>query len=142
MKEVYKQFSKIVSDAGLELGITVRDTNVISSTDKDTRQFAQLALETCQDLLSRFPWKVFIGDDPWVKKADGTYSYQLLVDTDTPLFDGRIVTDGTKWRYLFAKGLTYSEVFRAYEKRINDFAFNYNGDKVIDTNNDARSFGI
>lgn len=134
MKEVFKPFGTLVEDVGIELGITVKGQNILSSTDKDTLQIGRQIIETCQDVLNRFPWRVKIGDDPWVLKEDGSYAFALTDDTDTPLFDSRVLTDGAKWRYLNAKGLTYSEPFRFYEKRIYDFAFNFNGDRVVDTN--------
>lgn len=139
MKEIFEQFSKIVEDTGLEVGLVLKTTNVIASTDRDTKQFSRLAIETCKDLLARFPWRISIGDDPWVKKDDGTFVYELSDDTDTPMFDSRIIKDGVKWRYLSAKGLTYAEPFRFYEKRINDFGYFYNGYKVVDTNENART---
>ena len=134
MKEEYQQFSQIVYTIGVELGLSLAAQQVISSTDKDTRQIASLIIATSRDLLTRFPWRRSIGDDPWVMTDTGDYNYVLENDTDTPMFDARTLIEGGKWRYLSGKGLTYGEVFRAYEKRINDFAYFYNGDSVVDTN--------
>lgn len=136
MRELYKEFSELVSDIGAEVGVSVRTQNVIASSDRDARQIANMIIATCEDLIQRFPWRRRIGDDPWVLKQDGTYTYNLQDDTDTPMFDSRLIIHGGKWRYLYAKGLTYGETFRVYEKRINDFAYFYNGtDVIIDTNN-------
>jgi hypothetical protein len=44
---------------------------------------------------------------------------------------------GAKWRYMNSKGFTYDEIFRAYEKRIYDFAFDYNSGEMVNTNADA-----
>lgn len=46
---------------------------------------------------------------------DGSFKATLTADTDTFRIDENIVTLGTKWRFLKAKGLDYSEEFRSYE---------------------------
>ena len=133
MKEIFHTFSDIVQTIGTELGIVVAGQDILSSSDKDTKQFGTLVIATCQDLLSRFPWRLTIGDNPWVMSTDGNYKFKLELDTDTPLLDSRLIIEGTKWRYLNSKGYTYSEQFRFYEKRINDFAFLHHGNNVVDT---------
>lgn len=135
MREVFQQFAELVTNVGVEVGVSVRTQNVIASTDKDARQIANNIIATCEDLLHRFPWRRKIGDDPWVLKEDGSYTYVLHDDSDQPMFDARLIIQGAKWRYLYGKGLTYGEAFRDYERRINEFAFFYNGiDTKVDTN--------
>jgi len=135
MREVFQQFAELVTNVGVEVGVSVRTQNVIASTDKDARQIANNIISTCDDLLLRFPWRRKIGDDPWVLKDDGSYVYQLQDDTDKPMFDARLIILGAKWRYLYGKGFTYGESFRDYERRINEFAYFFNGtDNVVDTN--------
>ncbi len=134
MKQTFEQFSIIVQNVGFDLGIVVRGQDVVASSDKDTRQIANAVIATCEDLLFRYPWKHSIGTDPWVMKADGSFTYKLISDTDTPMMDARIIKQGASWRYLSSKGFTYAEPFRGYEKRINEAAFDYNGNVVVDTN--------
>jgi len=137
MREVYESLSLIVSNVGVELGLTLTPISVMTSPDRDTRQVAALIIETCQDLLTRKPWKKIIGTNPWVLKANGMYSFDLVADNDVPQFDARIIKLGAKWRYLNSKGFTYDEIFRAYEKRIYDFAFDYNSGEMVNTNADS-----
>lgn len=137
MREVFEHLSTIVSDVGTELGLSLNILSVMTSTDRDTRQIGFLVKETCQDLLTRKPWKKIIGTSPWVLKADGTYTFDLVADNDVPQFDSRIIKLGAKWRYLNSKGFTYDEIFRAYEKRIYDFAYDYNSGEMVNTNADA-----
>jgi hypothetical protein len=134
----YKEFSKLVTDIGVDVGLTLKGVGVLSSNDKDTRQVASNIVSTCEDLLTRFPWRHAIGTDPWVMKVDGSFTDVLAEDTDTPMFDSTLLKLGGTWRYLNAKGLSYAEPFRFYEKRISDFAFLYNGHNVVDVN-DASS---
>jgi hypothetical protein len=134
MREVYESLSSIVSMIGVELGIALTPVSIMTSPDRDTRQIGALVAETCQDLLTRKPWKKIIGTNPWVLKADGTYTYDLVADDDVPQFDSRVIKLGAKWRYLNSKGFTYDEIFRAYEKRIYDFAYDYNSGEMVNTN--------
>lgn len=134
MKETYSQYSKIVFDVGVEMGIVLRTSSVKSSSDKDTRQIAQLVAVTCEDLLMRFPWSVSLGTDPWVMMESGEYTHELNNDTDIPLMDSQTIRFGAEWRYMAAKGLSYGELFRAYEVRISKAAFTYNGDNVVNLN--------
>lgn len=137
MREIFEPLSTIVDVVGIELGLTVRALNVMSSSDRDARQIGFLVSETCQDLLTRKPWKKIIGTNPWVVKFDGSTAYELLNDSDVPQFDARVIKLGTKWRYLQSKGLTYDEIFRAYEKRVYDFAYDYNAGEMVSVNADA-----
>jgi hypothetical protein len=137
MREVYESLSSVVSAVGVELGLTLTPVSIVTSPDRDTRQVGALIVETCQDLLTRKPWKKIIGTNPWVLKADGTYTFDLVADNDVPQFDSRVIKLGAKWRYLNSKGFTYDEIFRAYEKRIYDFAFDYNSGEMVNTNADS-----
>jgi hypothetical protein len=134
MREVYEPLNTIVDTVGVELGLTLNLLGIMTSTDKDSRQIGFLVRETCQDLLTRKPWKKIIGTNPWVLRNDGSLAYDLVADTDQPLFDARVIKLGTKWRFLHTKGFTYDEVFRAYEKRIYDFAYDFNSGETVDTN--------
>jgi hypothetical protein len=137
MREIYESLITIVDSVGIELGLTLTAVGVMTSSDKDTKQIGFLVSETCQDLLTRKPWKKIIGTSPWVVTLGGDLTYTLLDDSDTPQFDSRIIKLGAKWRYLQSKGLTYDEIFRAYEKRIYDFAYDYNSGEMVDTNADT-----
>jgi hypothetical protein len=134
MREVFENLVTIVGAVGVELGLSLNELNVMTSNDRDTKQVGYLTQATCEDLLTRHPWRNTVGTTPWVLKADGSYTYALAADTDIPQLDARAIKQGAKWRYLQSKGLTYDEVFRAYEKRIYDFAFDYNNNQVVNTN--------
>lgn len=138
MRETYQPLSSIVSSVGIELGLSLNPLNIMNSVDKDSRQIGFLVRETCLDLLTRKPWRKIIGTNPWVLKANQELIYDIVDDDDTPLFDSLVIKLGSKWRYLNAKGLTYDEIFRAYEKRIYDFAFDYNSGETVNLN--ANSF--
>jgi hypothetical protein len=137
MREAYEPLSTLVANVGIELGLTLNTLGVMTSVDKDARQIGYLVNETCQELLTRKPWKKILGTNPWVIKSDDTYSYDLVADSDIPLFDSRVLKLGAKWRFLNSKGLEYAEIFRAYEKRIYDFAYDYNAGEMVNTNADS-----
>jgi hypothetical protein len=137
MREVFESLNTIVDNVGVELGLTLNVLGIMASADKDTKQIGYLVNETCQDLLTRKPWKKIIGTSPWVVKADGSLAYKLTEDLDVPQFDSRVIKLGAKWRFLQSKGFTYDEIFRAYEKRIYDYAYDYNSGEMVDTNADA-----
>jgi hypothetical protein len=134
MREVYQQFSQLVIDIGKELGLSVKGQSVLSSSDRDTSQIAALIVDTCEELISRYPWRSSIGTNPPYMSGNGEPKYILELDDDIPLFDSRVLKSGAKWRYLNAKGLAYAEVFRTYETRINSFAFDRTKDKVVNEN--------
>ena len=57
--------------------------------------------------------------DKWVLAADGiTAKTTFTADDDTSIINEDILTLGTKWRFLKAKGLDYSEEFRSYESAL------------------------
>lgn len=134
MRETFENLVSIVEAVGIELGLTLNSLNVLTSVDKDTRQIGFLVGATCEELLTRSPWRNTVGTAPWVQKLDGTLDYVLKLDSDVPLFDSRVIKNGAKWRYLQSKGLTYDEVFRAFEKRIYDYAYDFNSDQTVNTN--------
>jgi len=134
LRQVYESLVTILTDVSKELGINAKTQNVLGSNDRDTIQLAKLIVESADDMLLRLPWRATIGTNPWVKKEDGSFVYQVTADTDTILIDARVLKLGTKWRYLNAKGLTYAEIFRSCEVRINAFAFNLNRGNVVDEN--------
>ena len=134
MREKYASFASIVSDVGDELGLTINPTGVLGSTDRDARQIGKLVVATTDDLITRFPWRSDLGTNPYILSAANSPQYKVMADDDIILMDSRILILGTKWRYLHAKGLTYDEEFRYYEKRIADFAFARNSGMDVDTN--------
>lgn len=138
MMQTYENVSKLVTDAAAELGIDIVQGNVMTSADKDARQLALFLKGTCDECLTMFPWRAYIGHDPWVQTANGEYKYTLDADTDTPMIDARVLMLGIRWRYLHSKGLTYNEDFRTYQMRINSFAYNHNRGRTIDTNTEIQ----
>ena len=134
MRQVFANFADIVAAVGDELGLTISSTSVLGSTDRDTKQLAKLLFATAEDVITRFPWKNDVGTNPYIVSSTGGPQYQVSADTDQILIDSRILKQGTKWRYLHAKGLTYDEEFRAYEARIAAFAFDRNSGMDVDTN--------
>lgn len=137
MREKFETLQKIVVDAADEIGLTIQTTNVVGSTDSDAKQLAKFVIATCEELLLKFPWRSFLGTDPWVKTADGSYTFELLNDTDEPLIDSRLLKLGAQWRYLHSKGMTYDEDFRTYQVRISAYAFSKNRERNIDMNNEV-----
>lgn len=134
MREIYQQFAQIVADVGKELGLTVKNQNVLGSSDRDTSQIAALVVDTCEELVTRYPWRASTGTNPPYVSGDKDPKYVLELDDDIPLFDARVIKSGAKWRYLNSKGLAYAEIFRIYETRINAFAAARVRDKVVNEN--------
>ena len=136
MKEKYETLATIVVDTASEIGINVEAQNILSSSDQDTRQLSKFVVATCEELLTRFPWKRKLGDDPWVKDSNGDFKDSLEYDDDIPLIDSRLLKLGTRWRYLHSKGFNYAEDFRAYELRRSSFAYDFNKDRPVDLLNE------
>lgn len=134
MIETYETFQTIVQDTAEEIGLTIIQNNVLTSTDTDATQLARFTIATCEELLTKFPWRHYIGNDPWVQTVDGTYKYDLVADTDTPQMDSRLIKLGARWRYLNGKGLSYAEDFRSYQLRISSFAFDKNRQMDVNMN--------
>lgn len=134
MRQIYEEFKQIVKDIGGELGIAVKALDVLGSTDQDTKQIALLIVETCDDMLCRFPWRRTIGTNPWVAYSDGSFGYKLTADDNVILIDSRVLKLGAKWRYLNTKGLKYGEVFQSCQIRIQAFSFDQNKDNVVNDN--------
>lgn len=131
MNQQFDTLVNIVKDVGSELGLTLKLTNVLSSTDNDTRQIASLVCSTAEEVMVGFPWRRMIGTDPWVVKSDGSLAKKITADNDMPLIDARVLKDGAKAAYLHAKGLTYNEEFRAYQLRKQFWAGEYNRFRTI-----------
>jgi hypothetical protein len=114
----------IVSDASLEIGITQKPvTNVVGSMDEDVSQMAALLQNVADELLIDPPYREMLADGNWlidagmvVRKARPTS------DDDVVLFDGRVVVNGLKYRFLKAKGLEYGEEQRDFLSRLNKLA--------------------
>ena len=137
MKERYQNLQKIVVDTATEIGLSIVENNLLASTDNDAKQLAQFVVASCEELLTRYPWRSRIGDDPWVMNESGEYAEELSSDTDVPLIDSRLLKLGSRWRYLHAKGLTYDEDFRKYETRISSFAFDSNQARTFNLNTEV-----
>lgn len=138
MRETYEDVQTIVADTAKEIGLTINTKNIFTSSDTDAKQLAQFVIATCEELLTKYPWRSYIGTDPWVEDANGGFKYKLENDSDTPLIDSRTLKLGTRWRWLHNKGLTYNEDFRTYQLRINSFAYDKNKTRDIDMNEEIR----
>jgi hypothetical protein len=116
--------SEVVSDASMEMGITQRPvTLVVGTSDGDIAQLAALLQNVADELLIDPPYREMLGDGNWlidagmqVRKARPT------ADDDVILFDGRVVVNGLKYRFLKAKGLEYGEEQRDFITRLNKIA--------------------
>lgn len=136
MKERYDTLQNIVKHASQEIGLNINLTGLLSSADPDANQLARFVIASAEDLLIKFPWRSYLGTDPWVKKEDGSYVEEISDDSDTPLIDARLLELGARWRYLHSKGFNYSEDFRSYELRRSTFAYHANRHRTVDTNTD------
>ena len=58
----------------------------------------------------------------YVVAANGDEKPQFTADTDTTLLSDELIVLSTKWRFLSAKGLDYSEQFRDYELELQRIA--------------------
>ena len=139
MKYRFETVTSILSTVANELGITIETTNVMASTDNDTRQLAALLVDICEDLIDDYPWNGMIGDDPWVEASNGEFKDGITADDDKPCIDARLLKLGVRWRWLHAKGLTYNEDFRAYEIRKNRFGHKQNKHRKVDMNAQFRN---
>lgn len=54
----------------------------------------------------------------WAKSNTGTPQPKFLADTDTSFLDEELITLGTTWRFLRAKGLDYAEEMETYEREV------------------------
>lgn len=122
----------IVSQASLEIGITLRPvTAVTGSLDQDIIQMWSLLEAVADELLLDEPYRTTLGDGFWVLGADGTPKSSATEDDDIILFDGRLAIDGLKFRFLAAKGLEFGEQMRDFTNRLNKLAGQANA-RVID----------
>jgi len=55
----------------------------------------------------------------WVKKADGTYSNSMALDTDEPVLDPQAIILGIKWRAWQIKGMDYGSMQQEYLDYVN-----------------------
>lgn len=138
MIQTYENVSEIVMSVASELGIDIVSGNVMTSSDKDAKQLARFLVGTCEEALQLYPWRAYLGNDPWVKTASGEFKHKLDNDTDVPLIDSRVLKLGTRWRYLHSKGLTYAEDFRSFQLRINSFAYDKNRGRTVDMNTEVK----
>lgn len=57
----------------------------------------------------------------WLLNAAGTvYKEFITANDDVPVLDADLVLAGLKWRSLQRRGLSYGELFTAYERRVTD----------------------
>lgn len=123
---------QIVSQASLEVGITLRPVNAVAgSQDQDIVQMAALLSAVADEVLLDEPYRVSLGDGIWLEAADGTPKPLPTADDDVVLFDGRLAIDGLKFRFLAAKGLEFGEQMRDFTNRLNKLAGRVNA-RVID----------
>jgi hypothetical protein len=58
----------------------------------------------------------------WLEYNDGinpvSYKYLITRNTDTPLLDDMLLIFGLVWKYRDAKGFTFDEHYRTYERRL------------------------
>jgi hypothetical protein len=122
----------IVSQASLEIGITLRPVSAVTgSLDQDVVQMGSLMQAVADELLLEEPYRHTLGDGFWVIGADGTPKKYPTHDTDIVLFDTRLAIDGLKYRFLAAKGLEFAEAMRDFTVRLNKLAGRVNG-RVLD----------
>ena len=126
------QLRDIVSQASLEIGITLRPVSAVTgSLDQDIVQMASLMQAVADELLLEQPYRDTLGDGVWVTDSAGVPKRYPTADTDIVLFDTRLAIDGLKWRFLAAKGLEFAEQMRDFVSRLNKLAGRVNG-RVLD----------
>jgi len=122
----------IVSQASLEVGITLRPVSAVTgSLDQDIVQMASLMQAVADELLLEEPYREQLGDGFWIVGADGTPKRYPTADTDIVLFDTRLSITGLKYRFLAAKGLEFAEAMRDFIVRLNKLAGRANA-RVLD----------
>lgn len=125
-------FKEIVSQASMEVGITLKPVNsVLGSQDQDVVQMGALLNAVADELLINEPYQVTLGDGLWVLGVDGELKASPTDDGDFVLFDGRLAIDGLKFRFMQAKGLEFGEQMRDFTARLNKLAGRANG-RVLD----------
>jgi len=122
----------IVSQASLEIGITLRPVQAVAgSQDQDIIQMGALINAVADEVLLEEPYRVTLGDGFWVLSSTGVPKSAASADDDIILFDGRLAIDGVKLRFLQAKGLEFGEQMRDFTSRLNKLAGRVNG-RVLD----------
>jgi hypothetical protein len=113
----------IVSDASLEIGITLKPVSTVaSSNDQDIVQMLALLSTVADEVLLEEPYKYILGDEVWCTDKDGKPKEKPTTDTDLILFDKRLAINGLKYRFLKAKGLEFGEEQRDFITRMNKIA--------------------
>lgn len=54
----------------------------------------------------------------WAANASGTPKAQFTADTDTCIYDDRLIIEGIKWRFFAAKGFDYSSQFAIWQRQV------------------------
>jgi hypothetical protein len=73
----------------------------------------------------------------WCTNAAGsTERAAWASDDDVALLDEELITLGVTWRFMKAKGLTYSEEFASYERMVERKLGNDGGMAILDLNGD------
>src|SRR5262252_3084118 len=91
---------EVVSQASLEIGITLRPiTTIIDTLDQDIAQMTALLSLVADDVLQDEPYKTQLNTD-WCAGADNVVKAYPTADTDRVMFDGRLAINGLKFRFL------------------------------------------
>lgn len=123
---------EIVNAASMEIGITQRPSSqVLASNDEDIVQMAALLTAVADELLFEEPYQDLLGDGNWLIGLNNVYGSRPSADTDLILFDGRLVVEGLKYRFLQAKGLEFGEQMRDFTTRWGKLAARANS-RVLD----------
>lgn len=128
--------NRVVSAAQMELGISQRPVSTVTNTlDQDISQMLALMAAVADDVLMEEPYRTTLGDGIWCIDAAGKPKVSATTDTDIILFDGRLMIDGLKYRFLKSKGLEFGEEMRDYTNRMTKLAGAANG-RVLDLDAD------
>ena len=123
---------KAITQASMEIGITQRPVSTATaSLDQDVMQMVALLSAVADELLIEEPYATTLGDGNWLKSATQGFTDTPTADNDLILFDGRLVINGLKYRFLKAKGLEFGEEMRDFSTQLNKLAANANS-RVLD----------
>lgn len=128
----YKSVLTIISDAAMEIGIAQRPvSSVVDTQDQDIAQMRQLLYAVADEVLFEEPYRDILGDGNWIFDVNAIFKDRITSNDDRIAFDGRLATNGIKWRFLKAKGLEFGEEQRDFTNRMNKIAAQHNP-KVLD----------
>ena len=78
----------------------------------------------------------------WIESAGGTAKAAFTADDDVTVIDEDILTVGTKWRFLRANGMDYSEEFRSYETGLESLFGSDGARAAVDMTGEIVDFNI